>query len=126
MSLTFCQEEMPGLEKDLDELEYNIWIAAGEGHTDQVIEHLSDVGPDIQDDYGYTPLHAAASYGQDEIVRLLISDYKASVNIQDEQGDTALHLVEEVSTCKLLIELGADPQIRNEEGRLVCASNTAY
>jgi ankyrin repeat protein len=117
---------MPGLEKDLDELEYNIWIAAGEGHTDQVIEHLSDVGPDIQDDYGYTPLHAAASYGQDEIVRLLISDYKAFVNIQDEQGDTALHLVEEVSTCKLLIELGADPQIRNEEGRLVCASNTAY
>ena len=68
---------------------------------------------------GYSCLHAAASYGHLELLQLLVEKYKADLQLKDVEGDTPLHLVETLDTCKLLIELGADPALRNNDGHLV-------
>jgi len=40
-----------------------------------------DADPNVVNNHsGFTPLHWAARYGEDEIVKLLLSDYKETVN----------------------------------------------
>ncbi|XP_049848886.1 uncharacterized protein LOC126316906 [Schistocerca gregaria] len=64
-----------------------------------------------------TPLHLAAEMGSEELIRMLAT--KASVNLMDEEKNTALHLVSK-NDCsggaKYLIEQGADINIRNAKG----------
>ncbi|KAK3986571.1 hypothetical protein QBC44DRAFT_333167 [Cladorrhinum sp. PSN332] len=70
-----------------------------------------------QDDHGYSLVHAAASYNHLDLLRTLIRDYKVPVDIRDEDGDTALFVVETVEAAKVLVEeLGLDPNIRDDEG----------
>ncbi len=53
-----------------------------------------------------------------DILRLLF-EYKADANITDSDGDTALHMTESAEIARLLIEFGADPTLKNDEGFLV-------
>ncbi|KAK4222111.1 ankyrin repeat domain-containing protein 53 [Podospora fimiseda] len=70
-----------------------------------------------QDDHGYSLVHAAASYNHLDLLRTLIRDYKVPVDIRDEDGDTALFVVETVEAAKVLVEeLGSNPNIRDDEG----------
>lgn len=62
--------------------------------------------------------HAAASYGHDEILRLLI-DAGGDVNVRDADGDTPLHACEFVRCAKTLLDHGADPTLRNAEDKTV-------
>ncbi|KNE71592.1 hypothetical protein AMAG_16154 [Allomyces macrogynus ATCC 38327] len=73
----------------------NIWLECADGHVDRVAAFL-DAGVDVnaQDDTGYSPLHAAASYNHVELVRFLLSK-GANPNIADEDGDTPLHVAED-------------------------------
>lgn len=75
------------------------------------------MSPNIKDESGYTPLHAAASYNNLEAIKLLIEE-GALVNNQDCDGDTALHLSESSTTAQLLISFGADPKLCNILGHL--------
>lgn len=70
-----------------------------------------------QDDHGYSLVHAAASYNHLDLLRSLVRDFAADVNMRDEDGETALFVVEtvEAATC-LVEELGADAAIRGSEG----------
>ena len=43
------------------------------------------------DDDGYTPLHHAASKGNLSVVRVLISEFKADINIRTKSGETTLY-----------------------------------
>ncbi|KAG7663138.1 uncharacterized protein J8A68_003316 [[Candida] subhashii] len=96
----------------------NIWIAAADNQR-TIVEHYITSGeftPNSKDPNGYTPIHAAASYGHINLLKYLI-DNGGNVNIQDNDGDTPLHHVEDVKTAKYLIEeLGADYKIKNGEG----------
>ena len=104
----------------------NIWILAGDGNIAQVQQCLllgeqgQPMDVNIQDEQGYSALHAAASYNHLELVRMLVLQYGANVNITDMDGDTPLHTVDSVPVCRLLIELGANPHLRNNEEMLVC------
>lgn len=71
-----------------------------------------------QDAHGYSLVHAAASYGHDELLKALIRTYNVDPNITDEDGETALFSVEEVRLAKELIELGTDPNVKNSEGQV--------
>lgn len=71
-----------------------------------------------QDEHGYSLMHAAASYNHIELLRLLAKEYNLDVNIKDEDGETALFVVETVDAARVLItELNADPNFRNLEGQ---------
>lgn len=69
-----------------------------------------------QDAHGYSLLHAAASYGHITLMRALVNNYHVDPNIKDEDGETALFSVEEVDMAKVLIELGTNMDIPNDEG----------
>jgi ankyrin repeat protein len=64
----------------------------------------------IQDDRGWTALHAAAANDRTDVIKILISNH-AKINTANKQGYTPLHLA--ISKCfqaavSLLLTLGAD------------------
>lgn len=106
----------------------NIWVAAGEGDLDRVrhlieVEGLLATSPD---QWTYTPLHAAASYGQIEMLRYLInhsSTPAGAIETTDEDGDTPLFAAEDVETARILVEeFGADAKRENTAGDTVAAN----
>lgn len=72
-----------------------------------------------QDEFGETPLHHAVRnyYGDGwEIARWLLTK-QININIQNKEGNTALHLaIEDCSDCFCLL-LDADTELRNNQGR---------
>ncbi|ODV87105.1 hypothetical protein CANARDRAFT_194304 [[Candida] arabinofermentans NRRL YB-2248] len=96
----------------------NIWVAAADDRFDTV-KNLIESGEytaNSKDPNGYTPIHAATSYSNLKLLKFLILECNGDVNIQDNDGDTPLHHVEDVETAKLLVELGADINIKNKGG----------
>lgn len=97
--------------------EKNIWIAAGDGdllRVQELVEQQS-ISPNAPDPFTYTPMHAAASYGQHQVLSYLVSK-GGDVNVTDEDGDTPLYTVENVETAQWLISHGAITDRRNNEG----------
>ncbi|KAI6117251.1 ankyrin repeat-containing domain protein [Pisolithus croceorrhizus] len=103
--------------------EKNIWVAAGDGDLNRVqvravryaIPLLASISPNAPDAFTYTPMHAAASYGQLPVLSYLVSQ-GGDVNVIDEDGDTPLYTVENVETAQWLISHGAAIDRRNNEG----------
>ena len=92
---------------------------------------------------GRAPLHSAAWYGDLEMVQVLL-DYKANVNVQDPVNWTPIHYVSRgfrtqpaphnirqlfPDVARLLLEHGADPNVRTNFGQtplyLAAADGTA-
>ena len=96
----------------------NIWVAAADGRLD-IVEKLISLGENTansRDPNGFTPIHAAASYGHINIIEYLINN-GGDINIQDNDGDTPLHHCENLEIIKLLInKYNADYKIKNNEG----------
>lgn len=71
-----------------------------------------------QDAHGYSLMHAAASYNHYDLLRALVNEFHANVNLKDEDGETALFVVETLECAKILVEeLHADISVRGEEGK---------
>ena len=69
-----------------------------------------------QDSHGYSLVHAATSFGHLDLLRALVQEFQAPVNIVDEDGDTALFTAESVAIAELLVRyLNADLSHRNSE-----------
>lgn len=75
-----------------------------------------------QDEFGYSPLHAAASYDHHQLAKYLINK-GADVNLRDNDGDTPLHYCETTDMGQLLLDSGADPMLLNDENQLVRVSH---
>lgn len=70
-----------------------------------------------QDDHGYSLVHAAASYNHLDLLRALIREFNVDVNLKDEDGETALFVVETVEAARCLVEeLNVDVGIRGSDG----------
>ena len=97
---------------------YNIWEACSDGNLAKVQEFISSgmYRVDSMDEYGYTPIHAATSYGHLELVQYLLNE-GANVNTTDPDGDTPLHVCEDEGVARYLVSLGADPSVQNNEGK---------
>ena len=68
---------------------------------------------------GFTPMMAAASYGKQDIVRVLLGK-GANPNVKDRDGQTALMkavAANQALTVRVLIQSGADIQIKDNKGR---------
>ena len=96
----------------------NVWTAASDGDLDTVRRCIEGGAhqPHTPDEQGYTCLHAAASYGHHELLQYLIARPGVNLNCGDEDGDTPLHVVEDVESCRMLLAAGADPSKRNGDG----------
>jgi uncharacterized protein len=71
-----------------------------------------------QDEHGYSLMHAAASYNHLDLLRLLVNEYQVSVDLKDEDGETALFVAETIECAKVLVEeLKANIEIRGDEGK---------
>lgn len=71
----------------------------------------------VQDEHGYSLLHAAASYSHVELLRSLLSEFHVDVNLKDEDGETALFVCETQECAKILVEeFYIDTSVRGEEG----------
>ncbi|KAG5638896.1 hypothetical protein H0H81_008955 [Sphagnurus paluster] len=113
-------------------MQKNIWVAAGDGDLARV-QHLVEsqgkcpsahlalahpspgLSPNIPDPFSYTPMHAAASYAQLDVLAYLISR-GGDVNITDDDGDTPLYTVENIDTARFLIDHGATIARHNTDG----------
>ncbi|KAI5950515.1 hypothetical protein CANMA_005175 [Candida margitis] len=96
----------------------NIWIAAADNQKEAVEQYIisSDFTANSKDPNGYTPIHAAASYGHHDLIDYLVN-HGGDINIQDSEGDTPLHHVEDLTTARLLVEkYKADYKIKNNDG----------
>lgn len=98
----------------------NIWILASDGKIDQV-KSLIESGTSVnaQDEHGYSVLTAAISWGHFELTKWLCQTAGANVDICDEDGETPLFVVESLEAAKLLVELGANTKITNQDGLTV-------
>ncbi|MFI0448312.1 ankyrin repeat domain-containing protein [Actinomadura sp. 6N118] len=68
--------------------------------------------------FAWPPLSVAATRGNAEMVRLLLS-YGADVNVRDSGGGTPLIWAcngEHLDCARALLQAGADPTLRNNDG----------
>ena len=70
-----------------------------------------------QDEHGYSLVHAAASYNHLNLLRALVSEFNAPVDLRDEDDETALFNVETVQAARCLVEeLKLDPSLKGSDG----------
>ena len=96
----------------------NVWVAVADGDMERVkylLEH-EGVTSTSKDESGYTPLHAAASYNQHELLQYLLEqadDAQEAINVTDNDGDTPLFFCDVLETAKLVVEKhGADATLQ--------------
>jgi ankyrin repeat protein len=95
----------------------NIWTACGDGQFEIVKAFVAGgISVNAQDDYGYSPLHAACSYRNSEIATWLLSQ-GARVDLKDSDGETALMVCEDPVCADLLLAAGADIFHISSEGK---------
>ena len=73
---------------------------------------------DVQDSYGFTPLHISVGRGRENLIKLLLAN-KVDVNIQDEDGYTPLHCCARwgnENICRSLLEHSADVNTQAKDG----------
>ena len=67
-----------------------------------------------------TPLHIAATCGHIKVIKVIVSALPSTIDVIDEQGRTPLHdaaLCGRLEATAQLLELGADANIRDMDGR---------
>uniref|UniRef100_A0A9J8AB71 Transient receptor potential cation channel, subfamily A, member 1b n=1 Tax=Cyprinus carpio carpio TaxID=630221 RepID=A0A9J8AB71_CYPCA len=106
------EEEIDLDSADVFELAFKGKASAIDHLSRKNLEHLS-----FRDENGASPLHYASAGGHLDIIRLIVSVVgPEELNVQDEQGRTPLHWAveqDQLHSCALLLELGADPNILN-------------
>ena len=103
-----------------ESLDEALVAAADDGDVDKVSELLSQgARVDTKDEYGDTPLLAAASFGHTEVCELLLDRGKANIEETGSDGNTALHVAANegsARTVSLLLSKGAKVDTKNRNG----------
>ncbi|KAK9470200.1 ankyrin repeat-containing domain protein [Dipodascopsis tothii] len=98
----------------------NLWTASSDNNI-ALVKSLIGAGvhtPNDRDPNGYTPIHAAASYGHIDLLRYLITEAGGDVNIKDDDDETALFVAETADVAKALVEeFKIDYHHKNSDGQ---------
>ncbi|TMW56644.1 hypothetical protein Poli38472_006654 [Pythium oligandrum] len=96
------------------------WASYG-GKLDCVQELLkAGASVTIVDQNGRNALHHACRKDHDGVVRFLLDDGKMDINAVSESKDTPLHKAvtgQSIKCIEILLQLGADPHLRNDQNR---------
>uniref|UniRef100_A0A6P7F814 Serine/threonine-protein phosphatase 6 regulatory ankyrin repeat subunit A isoform X2 n=1 Tax=Diabrotica virgifera virgifera TaxID=50390 RepID=A0A6P7F814_DIAVI len=96
-------------------------LAAEQGYLqvcDSLLTHKAFINSKSRN--GRTALHLAAMNGYIHLVKFLIKDHNAVIDILTLKKQTPLHLAAaagQIEVCKLLLELGADIDATDEQGQ---------
>ncbi len=85
-----------------------------EAQQQKIVNQLIDEIPE-----SYHPLHAAAYYGYDDIMKFLLAQEGTDVNVKNDNGDTPLFIAsftDNLQVIKFLVSRGANITIKNNEG----------
>ena len=94
----------------------NIWVAAGDGDLSAVEAQVrAGVSVSAADENGYTPAHAAASWGHPHVLLWLLQ-HGANADARDADGDTPLHACEAPDCATMLLAAGAKLACENLNG----------
>ncbi len=97
------------------EISEKIFLCVKDGHISNVESLLqnSNVDPNLQTEYGETPLIVASTWGQKDMVRLLL-EHGADLNLQTEQGTALMvaSMLGDLDMVAFLLKRGADPDIQ--------------
>ena len=98
-----------------------VLVAAGDGDLETVQRLLPAKGLEYADANGYTCLHSSSAYKRLDVVSWLLQS-GANVNVADGEGDIPLHYADSLEVARILLANGADPSIRNAEGKTALES----
>jgi len=96
--------------------------ASAEPHP-EVLRTLIALGasPELSDFRGFTPIHCVAGHGfYDEAIEMaeILIEAGADVNVRSmKHGFVPLHEVRTVGMIDLLLQHGADPTVKNDDGQ---------
>lgn len=109
-AIGFKRQEMPG--------EGTLLNAILKGKKDEAIS-LIDKSPSQRDGFGRSALHYAASCGEVEILKYLLSTDKLKIDDRDKDGETPLFTalqMQKKPIARLLVSRGADVNAKDKKG----------
>lgn len=116
VAMLLMQDKRTDVDK-LDPAGENAMMLAAIAQDAPLVKALIDKGAEVNKK-GWTPLHYAASIGDDAIVKMLL-EASAYIDAASPNGTTPLMMAARgghASTINLLIEQGADPTLKNQIG----------
>lgn len=120
VKLFINREEIDKNTQDLEDNNSLLHLATKEQKSD-IFEFLLKVNCDvnIQNAYGETPLHEAASIGNKEMLDSLLKEDTARVNTQDKNGNTAFHIAVAKCVSSFMTIKDFDYTLKNRKGLTV-------
>ena len=97
-------------------------------HAKKCIADGGDVSS-LENNSGRTGLMKAAFWGHDHVVKHLVSDLGANTDVQDVEGDSALHDAARfghLGCITILVEAGADTTLKNKKGQTAATVAEEY
>lgn len=110
---------MAKVEPEVDDSEKTLSDWVRDGNKTKVKQGIKNDSIDQLDGEGLGPIHWAADRGNIDMLRFLIFDMKANIELKDQDGQTALHYAAScghTDIVKYLIGLGANTTVKDADG----------
>lgn len=85
-----------------------------------LLESYPEIDPCKPDEYGTTPIHAAAANGLVKLLEAIVKKPGVNLNVKTGSGNTPLHYAAINRNSKIitiLVKAGADPKVKNDQGQ---------